>query len=449
MKPFYAFLDTNVFLHYQPFDQIKWTEILSASSVVLVVTPVVVRELDGHKDQHRISTIRDRARTALKKIEQIALGEMTMRLLDGVELEYAKEPTIDFQQYGLREEINDDHLVASCLTYCRSEPNISVGLISGDTGPRLKARQHEIVAVSLPEKYKLPSALDAAEKEKQQLQRRIQQLENRFPKLKLAFADEANQFSTTLQQPLAMTEEEIQQRMIDIKNKYKYRKRPVVPKSEPQDYSPLARFARVQSLTNNFNNLVGPSSEEIARYNRELETFYEECEIYLREYGVSADLQRRTIRLDLCLFNYGTAPAEDIDVFLHFPDGFDLYDDDDKPQMPEAPDPPRLPRTQAEIMQDSLITPNLPYLNRQPTYLPTQSNVSAPEIKRSNSYEVSYEVQRLKQHMNEPFDPLYVVFDSFESAASFRIDYRINAADLPDETTGVLHTAVTRASYSS
>jgi hypothetical protein len=57
---------------------------------------------------------------------------------------------------------------------------------------------------------------------------------------------------------------------------------------------------------------------------------------------------------------------------------------------------------------------------------------------------MSYEVQRLKQHMNEPCEPLYVVFDSFEDASSFGIDYRINAADLPDEVTGTHHVVVAR-----
>ncbi len=60
--------------------------------------------------------------------------------------------------------------------------------------------------------------------------------------------------------------------------------------------------------------------------------------------------------------------------------------------------------------------------------------------------DVSYEVQRLKQHMNEPLDSLFVVFRSFEDTASFNIDYRINAADLPDEATGTLNIVVTRSS---
>ncbi len=450
MNPPYVFLDTNIFLHYQPFDQINWAEVLGLPRVVLVATPIVVRELDEHKDQNRTPKIRDRAQAALRKIEQIALGETPTLLPDGIELEYAREPTVNFQEYGLRVEINDDHLVASCLSYSHSEPGTNVALVSGDTGARLKARQHEITAISLPEKYELPSALDNSEKEKKKLQQRVQQLENRLPKLELAFANKGNHFSFTLLQPITTTEEEIQRWVTNIKSKYRKRERPVAPKSEPSSgHLPLTGLNKFQGLADNFNNFGGPSAEEFTRYNKELDDFYEDYEMYLRECIVNNNLQRRTIRLDLCLFNNGTAPAEDIDVFLHFPDGFDLYDEDDKPQVPEAPNPPRPPMTQTEIMQDRLGLHNSSYRNLSPTYLPGKSNVSAPEIKRSNSYEVSYEVQRLKQHINEPSDPLYVVFDSFESAASFKIDYRINAADLPEETTGSLHAVITRASDSN
>jgi hypothetical protein len=299
--------------------------------------------------------------------------------------------------------------------------------------------------VSLPEEYKLPSALDAVEKERRQLQRRVQQLENRFPKLKLAFANEADRFNATVLHPFTMAEEDIQRYAAKIKAKYG--KQPMPSVSEPQqDYPPLSGLTKLQSLARTFDHFGKPSAEAIKRYNDELETFYDEYETYLRERYASANLQRRTIRLDLYLFNEGTAPAEDIDAFLHFPDGFDLYYEGDKPQAPEVPDPPRLPRIGSEILEYSSIARDFSYTNRQPTYLPTQSNVSAPDIKRGNSYDVSYEVQRLKQHMNEPLDSLFVVFRSFEDTASFNIDYRINAADLPDEATGTLNIVVTRSS---
>lgn len=444
MRPLYVFLDTNIFLHYQPFDQIKWTELLNVPSVVLVATPIVVRELDEHKDQHKVSAIRARAQAALEKIESIDSDENDTSLPDRVKLEYATEPAVDFQQFGLRAETNDDHLIANCLTYLESEANIDLILISSDTGLRLKGKQQRMKVGSLPDKYRLPNAIDAVEKENRQLQRRIQQLENRFPKLELAFAGGANHIKATMLDPLEFSEERIQQKIAAIKNRYI--KHQVTPDSKQErQNAPLSKFIQPYSLAGSFNS-KHPESKEIKRYNDELAKFYEDYEEYLRRYDLYRNLQRRMMRLDIYLFNRGTAPAEDIDIFLHFPDGFRLYDEDNRTQMPEAPKPPSPPQTWAEMLHSPLQMRDFSSLTRTPHYLPAQSNVSAPDIKRSNSYDVTYSVQRLKQHMNESLDPLYVVFDSFESAASFRIDYRINAADLPDETTGVLHTAITRAS---
>lgn len=445
MEPVYVFPDTNIFLHYQPFDQMRWTEILQLPQIVLVIAPVVVRELDEHKDQHRLSTIRDRARTALKKIEQSILDEMDTQLPDGVELEYAQEPTVDFELRGLRRDINDDHLIANCLTQRETETGSDVLLISGDTGPRLKAVQRGFKALSLPDKYKLPSALDAVEKDKKQLQRRVQQLENRLPKLKLAFANEANQFEAVTRQPFTVPEEEVQRQVAFIKAKHS--KRALPQKKEPeQGYSSLlGQIQRPGIAAGPADSWSSISIEEVQRYNRELDEFYDVYEDYIRKYVQGRNLQHRTIRLNISLFNYGTAPAEDIDVFMHFPDGFHLYDKESRPRLPEKPDPPLQPQTGAEKMahRSSSLYDFSPSL-RSPPYMPVRGNVSSPKIERSNSYNVSYEVDRLKQHMNEPFEPLYVAFDSLNDVASFSIDYRINAAELPDEVTGVLHVVVDR-----
>ncbi len=72
------------------------------------------------------------------------------------------------------------------------------------------------------------------------------------------------------------------------------------------------------------------------------------------------------------------------------------------------------------------------------TVLPPQ-NVSAPNIRNTGSYNVDFHIQRLKHKLQEPTDPLYVIFESFESARSFNIDYRLLAANIPNEVTGQLH----------
>jgi len=47
----------------------------------------------------------------------------------------------------------------------------------------------------------------------------------------------------------------------------------------------------------------------------------------------------------------GTAPADDVDITLHFPDGLDVVASDDTPRKPRKPQPPVQPRSPMEMMQ--------------------------------------------------------------------------------------------------
>ena len=48
----YLFLDTNVYLHYIDFEQIDWKKLID-SDFTIVVPPIVIREIDKHKDNNR------------------------------------------------------------------------------------------------------------------------------------------------------------------------------------------------------------------------------------------------------------------------------------------------------------------------------------------------------------------------------------------------------------
>jgi hypothetical protein len=154
------------------------------------------------------------------------------------------------------------------------------------------------------------------------------------------------------------------------------------------------------------------------------------------------DNKQMTVRLDIALFNNGTSPAEDIDVFLHLPDGFDVYDEDNCPIMPEEPTPPHPPRSMSDMLGRSSNLGLSPLYVPQKIHFPSVSNVSELSINKSNSYDVNFSVGKLKQYMSVPSDPLFIVFDSFSTASSFGIEYRINAANLHKEVTGTLHVVI-------
>jgi hypothetical protein len=83
------------------------------------------------------------------------------------------------------------------------------------------------------------------------------------------------------------------------------------------------------------------------------------------------------------------------------------------------------------------------YLNNPPDVSAMlQQNVSSPTIKRVKSYEVQVHIQKIKHTLQLPIDPLLVTFDSYENVNSFNIDYRMSAANIPHEVTGLLHVII-------
>lgn len=144
----------------------------------------------------------------------------------------------------------------------------------------------------------------------------------------------------------------------------------------------------------------------------------------------------------------GSCPADDIDIFMHFPDGFELFDEDDCEKEPEAPKAPRKPRSILEEAAAGLSIRSFGYsdhLHSHLDYLSSPvgpSNVSGPKIKRTNSYDVKVSVRRAKHGIEEPLDTIYLTFESSAMARSFAIDYAIHASNLPSHVTGTLNVIV-------
>ena len=71
--------------------------------------------------------------------------------------------------------------------------------------------------------------------------------------------------------------------------------------------------------------------------------------------------------------------------------------------------------------------------------------MSSPFIKRTNSYDVRSHVNKAKHGYTLRIAGFTAVFDSYESAGSFRIDYSISAANLPKAADGHLSVVVEKA----
>jgi hypothetical protein len=348
------------------------------------------------------------------------------------------EPDISFSDHGLREDKNDDNLVASVLSLT-SKTNHTAILVTGDTGPRLKAGRLGLSCMGLPEEYKAESALSETEKEKRKLQREINRLKNRLPALDLVFDGGEKHCGFQVSDYKPLTEEEIGARLEKIKEQYS--KKTYQPIEKPENVETIGEL--LKSVEASMAPFSRPSKQQIERYNDRLDDFYDEYKKYLEAREVIKNIKGRLITLDIVIENTGSAPAEDIDIFMHFPDGFRLFSDENLPEMDIAePRPPQEPKGGFPNIGASLAGLSDPTRHiHMPTVTPS-GNVSSPNIEETGSYDVDVSVRKLKHNMQERCGPFYVVFDSFEDASSFSIDYRINTADLPDDTEGELHVSV-------
>ncbi len=184
-------------------------------------------------------------------------------------------------------------------------------------------------------------------------------------------------------------------------------------------------------------------------YNQRLDRFLGDYPNYLEQLQDYLNRARRTIDLSIWVLNQGNCPAKDIDIFMHFPDGFEVLRESELPKKPEPPTPPDKPKSLAESLSTATLIPNLRLFNSTvglPNLnLPLPSaNVQLLSIKRTKSYEVKLHVSETKHNFLTGLDPMYAVSDSHEHARSFSVEYKIYCGNAPERQSGKIHVIVER-----
>jgi hypothetical protein len=182
-----------------------------------------------------------------------------------------------------------------------------------------------------------------------------------------------------------------------------------------------------------------PSESEIERYEKEVKEYLEKMMIYyrkLREYEIEIS---KSIILNFICVNKGSWPAEDISIFINFPDGFDILKSFSVFEKPEKPHKPTPPRTAMEMMS-AVANIKLPPSFNKPIIPINFDSISynGPFIKKTNSYEVTYHIEKIKHNMFNKLNPIYLYYNSYENIKSFQVDYTIIAGNSPEPFSGVI-----------
>ena len=439
--------DTNVFLHYQTIDQIDWRGLLTAESVSIIVPQVIIRELNAAKDGHPSPKIRKRAAASLRRLDELAEKGFEVELRANVNLCFeTSEPALDFAVNQLNPQSQDDVLLASFIALRGAHLDERVVLATADLGLKLKARYRNIEILSLPETLKLPDDPDPNEQRVRELETQLRELSVTLPSLVVSFADHEDYRRFSVARLEELTSDEMDFEMAQV---MAISPKLSVSTGEPSDQRPneddtYARISReIRSVAHVFDQ---PSPDEIVAYNQRLDEFYKEYRQYVASRWEYQNTAARTILLELLLRNDGNWPAEDVDVMLHFPDGFELRKRENRICAPGRPETPSRPQGGSDwlrgFQQNHLMLHPSVFL---PTRLPPPGNVSGPTIRRSTSYDVEFNVRKLKHGFSEKLDLLYLTFDSYDMAVSFEINFRINAGNMPKESFGHLHVVIEKA----
>jgi hypothetical protein len=398
---------------------IDWTKELGADRVVLIVCPTVLEELDEKKFSASHRKIRQRARDSISSLRRFH-GREDREVRHNVSLLFiTEEPRIDWRSEGLDEGIKDDRIIATILRKREDMKNPTI--ITCDFAMELKAEAKGIRCHMISDNYLLKPSKTAEEKELEELRR----TRDRLPKLGLKVLSgegPGNSAKLVLKENPPISDRDIGIQVNKERNR-------LTPRGL---YSPPI-----------------PESES-NRYARDCEKYLNKLQSYLEEEREYAELLSRAIEISLIIENEeGTAPAEDIDIFLYFPGGSELRDKDSFPCKPKAPEEPTPLRDRREIEAARVLRNVRGAMKISPDFLRGEKPQSEEDkylrptkVREDSGYEVRYSLEKLKHGMHVKLEPVYVVFPSIEDAKSFHIDYRIVTGNVPGSICGQIHIVI-------
>jgi hypothetical protein len=418
--------DTNILLHGKPLQDIPWDR-YEKPPITVVVTKTNIRELDRHKDQHPKKHMRDRARRALKQIEQ-SLASPILRANVKLEVEH-RSPKVDFEQYDLDPEHPDDTIIASALQSSRDHPDEVTVLYSHDVGPRITAQRVGLAVRELPESERLPAEKDEAEVESARLRRELHELRAAAPELSLLIEDEENTVNrATHGSPSEpQTDEEIASQVAAALQEFPAIDPDVIPKEE-DGIRRRDDGRRVLVIDPDAPRLDpgGVPRSELLRYERERESYGPLLAKYLRERHAALVARSRVVTLDFTLWNKGGQPADDIHVDIEVPEYWSSSESGIP--LPQAPAKPRSPRSRGELLRESVANAAvIPSFSGSDFYrgIPDiNPRKSGPRIDGQN---VRWWVRSLKHGFTTALGAFNII--AREKVVPCRVSYKIHAAN--------------------
>lgn len=429
----HCFLDTNVFLHFQSFDTVDWPNVLGAQHVCLVLTTTVMEELNRHKDDAKDPGRQKRAKEILSKLNDILPTDtagITIPVGRNVTLlELLAAPDVDWKASKLDPQNGDDYLLGSILDFRKAHPEAHICLVTNDFPARRKALLHNISVVNPEGKITAREDFSDEAKERRKLERELQELKNRLPKLTFGFFEETT--GKIVQYTTAPRSSEQNSDALAQAFDSQFVPTPVIKQQQRLD----------SILQDAIHHQI--SEYDIREFREKYEEYLERLEAacrreYLQKYG-------HRCRLDLILLNEGNAAATSVEVVLQFPAGsvvIRAQDEEEPLIIPDEPQPHWLRQTHSGFPSLLSLSPSVfrsqDYYTTQALYAlrRDQQKLKGPFCTDTgDTHFVTYRAEELLHETRWELPPIIAYI--WPTGAS--IDYQIYAKELPRKLEGKLH----------
>ena len=420
----FAFIDTNVLLHYRFFRDVNWATELHADTATLVFAPVVVEELDKRK-WAEARRDRVRAKNVLKALKDLGLSAAPVTMRPSVEIMALDEEPADalFTRHRLQPRVSDDRLLASVLAFKEGHSdNAAVLVLTADIGLSIKAPTRQIAVVAPDERLQRDEGPDETERELEAARRDLAALRAVAPRLRLTLAGE-----TVREHQVRRFGEIGAGRLGDLLEAWRSKH----PRVEPTPGSIVAPEVGRISL-GGLSGLPGLWSEtEAMEHNAEIDRVYGEYEAFLRRWPAQLNALARCVEFRFVLENAGTAPADDVDLLISA--GANGKWLEEIPELPKAPEVPKQRDSLDFGIMRSLESFDPGILRR------VNDPIDGPNTLGDEPQSVQYTVKRVKHHVPCDLPVVYFQFDSDEDVRSFTVTYRLVAANIQEPKRDDVH----------
>lgn len=329
--------DTNFFLQCKDADQLDWSLVCEAPSVLIVVLREVQKEIDRLKNggNTRRSARARKLSTVLRDVIRSGQSEMTIRG-GGPVVSIAFAPRLDPDRERpamLDASSADDRVVEEALACSHAYYNGELVLLTNDMYPLGVAREVGQAAVPIPDEWLLPPEKSEQDKMIARLQQRVAALEGRAPAIDISAYDGSGRKVQTFEGEMPfyppLTDDFIASALAAIVGRHP---------EKTAFSSPLSHMRLGDAL----RTWQEPSAYEISQYSKAYGKWRDETE---RRLGALADQLNRQacgVPATLVLANTGASAADRLLVDIKLkgricaPAPLDDEDEDDEEENPRA-----------------------------------------------------------------------------------------------------------------